>query len=1412
MAFLITTTGSVPSVIFYDLGERTFAHPTTNYNLEDEFTIDEIRYSDDVFASISAGELTATYNGKAVTQQSDLDSVRADDNRLYTLHEIRVKKNPGQGEFSSIAAAIASVTGNTPTNQFKIIVGPGTYVEPTIVMKSYVSLMGAGLVATTIVASNPNNKIIVGANASRVSMVSLNGATGTSGRAVYFDGAGVTPSSFLVENCLFGNNYIQYEHDAQQASVASVVKQCFILGSASFNTAILVKSNGNSSICLFSGIEYNRSISPYSNLIFDIRDSGSFVRVENSSIVGAENALHLSNGAQVYVSNTLMKGATSAIRSLDSSPSVPAFLEIKSVSFSGCTMNVSIENPLTEGHLEGYTEIEKISIPDGSSFFISNKDINTIYVAKKGGDFDSISEAVNFITDSSEAKRYIIQIGPGLFTEPEIDLTGKPYVSLVGSTIQATVIMPDADNHHVIKQGAKTEISFLTIKNAGSGYAAIAYIDQGDYGQCHKVSVFDCDICLLVESVTQDTFYYAEYVDFNGAYTYGVKTIANNNYIAFANLENYYNFPTIVMSPDTCPVGTFVSGTGAEVKVLASGHDTTSMGNSPLGGTCFYAEDGASISIAASEINGWRYGIKIANAGAPSSIDVLSADTAQNTYDIYIDHPGGTGSFQGQADMSGVYIDPLADFNILIQGEDDGALNISKSLNIRFANGTQADVSTLIIESGTMGIMEGGGLSAVGSPAFDVLIAEGFGYLEQFPDTDYLKRIDWPDTILTLAPNTVNYIFWNYNGILTVASSPPDTFFNILLGRVVTNSDGIEFVDDSGLEGEHTGNRLSTTLRHAFGSVFVSGSIVSENATPLHLDVTQGHYHFAENIFHPSGGSDIDFLSFYRDGSGGFVRTSTNAVDNTSYDDGSGTLQPLTAGYYAKHSLYVIGQGANERYFLVHSQEQFSALALAQQGDIPLPPSYFEEGVVLIAGIIVQQGASNIVEIHDLRPIIGFRAPTVSATTFHGNLLGLTADDHPQYIPVDGSRAFTGNIDLGGNSITNVNLVDGVNIELHGSRHLPNGLDPLATGVPSTIGTTNSTGIANAFARQDHVHAHGAQTDGSLHAVATTSVAGFLSASDKTKLDSVSSGASVSSVSLSMPASVFSVAGSPVTSSGTLAVTYLTQSANTIFAGPSAGGAAVPAFRTLVKADQFSTTVYTDQANTFGDFSQVFRSSRLQLTNPANTQNYTFVGSAIAAGRNITIPLLTADDTFVFANFIQTLTNKTLDNTNAVTLKDTLFVLQDDADTTKQLQLQLSGITTATTRTLTVPDISGTILTRDNSIRNTASTTNNTPTTILTIPIVNGTAYMMELWVTSRKTGGGGVGSVGDSNAYERMFKVKRAGAVTLGTVQSSYTDEDIAAHDVTVSVSGTNILVQVTGSANNNVNWVAQVEIMTLQ
>lgn len=72
------------------------------------------------------------------------------------------------------------------------------------------------------------------------------------------------------------------------------------------------------------------------------------------------------------------------------------------------------------------------------------------------------------------------------------------------------------------------------------------------------------------------------------------------------------------------------------------------------------------------------------------------------------------------------------------------------------------------------------------------------------------------------------------------------------------------------------------------------------------------------------------------------------------------------------------------------------------------------------------------------------------------------------------------------------------------------------------------------------------------------------------------SAGTVTSVGLSAP-SFLAVSGSPVTTSGTLALSLATQSTGTFFAGPVSGGAAQPTFRT-VAIDEMSDVVITAPA------------------------------------------------------------------------------------------------------------------------------------------------------------------------------------------------------------------------------------------
>lgn len=92
------------------------------------------------------------------------------------------------------------------------------------------------------------------------------------------------------------------------------------------------------------------------------------------------------------------------------------------------------------------------------------------------------------------------------------------------------------------------------------------------------------------------------------------------------------------------------------------------------------------------------------------------------------------------------------------------------------------------------------------------------------------------------------------------------------------------------------------------------------------------------------------------------------------------------------------------------------------------------------------------------------------------------------------------------------------------------------------------------------------------------------------------------------------------------------------------------------------------------------------------TKKFRFQASGITTGTTRTITVPDADITLASRAGTETLQNKTLDNTNTITVKDANFTIQDDGDTTKQAVFQASSITTATTRTYILPDGSTTLV------------------------------------------------------------------------------------------------------------------------
>jgi len=119
-----------------------------------------------------------------------------------------------------------------------------------------------------------------------------------------------------------------------------------------------------------------------------------------------------------------------------------------------------------------------------------------------------------------------------------------------------------------------------------------------------------------------------------------------------------------------------------------------------------------------------------------------------------------------------------------------------------------------------------------------------------------------------------------------------------------------------------------------------------------------------------------------------------------------------------------------------------------------------------------------------------------------------------------------------------------------------------------------------------------------------------------------------------------------------------------------------------------------------------------QINDSAADHQYIFAGSNLAADRTVTLPLLTGDDTFVFAAHTQTLTNKTLTTptVSGLTLSDASIIFE--GATANDYETTLTVTDPTADRTITLPNATDTLVGR--------ATTDTLTNKTLTSPVASG--------------------------------------------------------------------------------------------
>jgi len=268
--------------------------------------------------------------------------------------------------------------------------------------------------------------------------------------------------------------------------------------------------------------------------------------------------------------------------------------------------------------------------------------------------FNSIVTAVNSITTNSSTNPFIVQVGPGVFTETTITL--KPFVSLVGYAPEETIIQASSPAQNVIVGSVDSSVENVTLTGATNAGAA-AVVFSGGSGDNFVLNncIFGSNDILVNQTATVAP---ASIMNINNCtvtalsqFTTGVSVVANGPDIGAAYIDGLLLNP---LANSLFSQGIFISGPaafGALRNITIIGSNTT-----PVPGNAVVVQNGAEVALTSAYVVGFTRGLWVPNVGTGPFLSVLSLFEDFNTEDIRIDNPATTGSLDGTFNRLKVFI------------------------------------------------------------------------------------------------------------------------------------------------------------------------------------------------------------------------------------------------------------------------------------------------------------------------------------------------------------------------------------------------------------------------------------------------------------------------------------------------------------------------------------------------------------------------------------------------------------------------------------------------------------------------------------------------------------------------------------------------------------------------------------
>jgi hypothetical protein len=725
----------------------------------------------------------------------------------------------------------------------------------------------------------------------------------------------------------------------------------------------------------------------------------------------------------------------------------------------------------------------------------------------------------------------MVYVNPGVYNEDPI--TAYPYIDVVSSagTLGQVTIQANDPNSDLFNSLGNVTVVGVTFSGAsGIGSIGVRNAETSGPTALFVVGFQDCEIGCCTEAgaitvaINNSTVIAGpgEQLDTLYAVITGGQ-LYNSGLFAFAPAAV---LPLYELAADN-PIDKIVSVDGAGSFWFGS-NISFDVGGAVADATeavAVQASNGAKAVVLSISIINSDKAVYIP-AGATTNISLQGGDLNGNTSNFDIDVAGAA------INATGVNVDTRK-ANIAVGGELNAILyevgvshfDFIGEMNYYF-NLTDTDKSVTFREtfykSSSTGIHTGpthGGIGVVTrATGLTVDVASGDGVISD-PTAVTTSTLAWDAVVaLALTASQTNYIYYSGSSKTVVAStSVPDPEANVRLAIAVTDGSGVVFLHDDRRVVGHVDENLQNYLEDTRKFAWKTGlAVTAGTGDPLkNITVSGGSYYrkLLEQTV-PAPGTDADFHYVYNVGA-----TEIGAAEtllNTTQYDNAGTLTAMTASYYRLDTVYITSSGD---LIVILGTAEFATQTDAE--DSARAPAYVaiaHTGIPL-AKIVVQQGV-GIDTIVDQRPdpnaanSEGGGAGGGSGN--HSALTGLNNPaDHTWAFLVDGTRAMGGSIDMNTNDIQDVGDVfvtgfpaDPVNVRAHAARHLPGGVDGLAVAAPTTVGIANAEGVTASFSRSDHVHNHGDQGGGTLHAeVIAAGAAGFISGADKTKLDGIEASA-----------------------------------------------------------------------------------------------------------------------------------------------------------------------------------------------------------------------------------------------------------------------------------------------------------------